>query len=186
MSEDDAILTAEQTWAMARSIVAATVDRAADHIQMLTGDDLDATASVASSTSFSTASRCLPIHPLHSHLLLYGQVCDSKKILYAMQCVRNVLASNPRLSLCTLSATNLSASRASSRVAQIQTLLARHRKSVFGKGFAGSLLPENMTTFRNATLIEVLVSTLLYYLRSFYPNLGQVGKATMNIFILTS
>ena len=35
---------------------------------------------------------------------------------------------------------------------QVQMLLARHRKSVFGKGFIGELGSENLATHRNSTL----------------------------------
>jgi hypothetical protein len=40
--------------------------------------------------------------------------------------------------------------------------------------FVGELTPENMSTYRSSTLLEVLMATLLYYLRSYYPNLGHV------------
>ncbi len=117
--------------------------------------------------------RSLNIHPLHSHLLLYTQVCDSRQVLYTMQCIKNILLTNPRLSLCTLSTTKLNSSSGTApRAGQLHMLLARHRKSVFGKNFVGSLSNDNMATHRNANLIEVLISTLLYFLRSYYPNLG--------------
>jgi hypothetical protein len=144
-------------------------------------------ASLARSMSNDSVSRSLSIHPLHSHLLLYCQVSDSRQILYTMECIKNILRTNPRLAICTLSTTNLNSgggggcggggggsSGSSGRSNQIQMLLARHRKSVFGKNFVGSVPNENMVTYRNATLIEVLLSTLLYYLRSYYPNLAQV------------
>ena len=127
----------------------------------------------SSSAGSDLQNKNLSIHPLHSHLLLYCQVCDSRQILYTMQCIKNVIMTNPRLAICTLSTTNLNATN-TGRKNQIQMLLARHRKSVFGKNFAGSLSSENLAIYRNSTLIEVLISTLLYYLRSYYPNLGQV------------
>ena len=116
----------------------------------------------------------MAVHPLHSHILLYTQVSDSRQVLYSMQCVKNMLQTNPRLAIRSLSTTSLNTSRNSARAYQIQTLLARHRKSVFGRNFAGDLASENMATFRNSTLIEVLISTSLYYLRSYYPNMGRV------------
>ena len=75
-------------------------------------------------------------------------------------------------------------------------LLARHRKSVFGKGFIGELGSENLATHRNSTLIEVLIATSLYYLRSYYPNLPhlsnddivanrEVKKNTISLFNMT-
>ena len=138
------------------------------------------------SASTDSVVRSLSIHPLHSHLLLYCQVSDSRQILYTMECIKNIIKTNPRLAICTLSTTNLNPSSGStgaygSRSAQIQMLLARHRKSVFGKNFVGSVPSENMVTYRNATLVEVLLSTLLYYLRSYYPNLAQTKLSSEEI-----
>ena len=127
-----------------------------------------------SGTMGTTPKNTMAVHPLHSHILLYTQVSDSRQVLYSMQCVKNMLQTNPRLAICTLSTTSLNSSRNSARSYQIQTLLARHRKSVFGRNFAGDLVSESMATFRNSTLIEVLISTSLYYLRSYYPNMGKV------------
>ena len=116
----------------------------------------------------------LNIHPLHSHMLLYTQICDSRRILYTMRLVRHMVQTNPRMCIATMATTNLSST--SRNNSQLQMLLARHRKCVFGKNFAGAVSSENLATYRNSTLIEVLISTLLYYLRSFYPNLGQVRE----------
>ena len=135
----------------------------------------------SSTTSLNNGTRkveardsVMNVHPLHSHILLYTQVSDSKQVLYSMQCVKNMLQTNPRLAIGSLSTTSLNSSSNSARSYQIQTLLARHRKSVFGRSFAGDLASENMATYRNSTLIEVLISTALYYLRSYYPNMGRV------------
>lgn len=80
---------------------------------------------------------------------------------------------NPRHVLGMLTTTNLN-SALTPRKNQLQILLARHRKSVFGLNFVGDLTADNMATYRSSSLLEVLVSTLLYYLRSYYPNLGHV------------
>lgn len=104
------------------------------------------------------------VHALHSHLLLYTQVSDSRQVLYTLECLKNILTANARLAICALSTTHLN-SKPSPRSHQVQILLARHRKSVFGKGFVGELTNENLATHRNSTLIEVLISTALYYLR---------------------
>ena len=84
-----------------------------------------------------------------------------------------------------LTTTNLN-SAITPRRNQLQILLARHRKSVFGQAFVGDLTAENMSTYRSSTLLEVLMSTLLYYLRSFYPNLGHVQvRAASKLLVLT-
>ncbi|KAG8306603.1 Protein dopey-1, partial [Homalodisca vitripennis] len=44
---------------------------------------------------------------LHSHLLLYCGVYDSQRALYALQTVRNMLATNARAFLCSSSTTGL-------------------------------------------------------------------------------
>ena len=82
---------------------------------------------------------------------------------------------NSRQTMAKLTSCNLNAANTPRRL-QLQTLLARHRKSVFGQSFLGPLTPENMTTYRSSTLIEVLMSTLLYYLRSYYPNLAHQSE----------
>ena len=115
------------------------------------------------------------VHPLHSHLLLYTQVSDSRQVLYTLECVKNILKSNARLTICALSTTNLN-TKPSARSHQVQILLARHRKSVFGKSFVGTLTNENLATHRNSTLIEVLIATSLYFLRSYYPNLPHLSS----------
>ena len=86
---------------------------------------------------------------------------------------KSLFQTNPRQAIGMLTTTNLN-SAVTPRKNQLQILLARHRKSVFGQTFVGALTAENLNTYRSSTLIEVLMSTLLYYLRSYYPNLGHV------------
>ena len=104
-----------------------------------------ASSKIESGKRGSVENHSMPVHPLHSHILLYTQVSDSRQVLYSMQCVKNMLQTNPRLAICTLSTTSLNSSRNSARSYQIQTLLARHRKSVFGRNFAGDLVSESMS-----------------------------------------
>ena len=120
------------------------------------------------------------VHPLHSHLLLYTQVSDSSQVRYTLECLRNILTANARLAIFALSTTHLN-SKPSPRSHQVQILLARHRKSVFGKGFVGELTNENLATHRNSTLIEVLISTSLYYLRSYYPHLPSLSTDDVSL-----
>lgn len=54
-------------------------------------------------------------------------------------------------------------------------LLARHRKSVFGRNFHGSIAnSEFIAAYRSSMYLEVLISVCLYFARSYYPNLGQM------------
>lgn len=114
----------------------------------------------------------LTAHPLHTHLLLYCQVFDSQKTLYALSVLKMIIESNPRVALCSMATTSVSSSL-SQRGAQLQTLLARHRKSVFGNNFHGELAPEALSSYRSSMFLEVLVSACLYFVRSYYPSLPQ-------------
>ncbi|CAN7989377.1 unnamed protein product [Ixodes hexagonus] len=111
-------------------------------------------------------------HPLHSHLLLYCQVFDSQKTLYALGVLKLIVESNPRAALCSMATTSVSSSL-SQRGAQLQTLLARHRKSIFGNNFHGEVAPEALSGYRSSMFLEVLVSACLYFVRSYYPSLPQ-------------
>ncbi|XP_077487312.1 LOW QUALITY PROTEIN: protein DOP1A [Amblyomma americanum] len=114
----------------------------------------------------------LTAHPLHTHLLLYCQVFDSQKTLYALSVLKLIVESNPRVALCSMATTSVSSSL-SQRGAQLQMLLARHRKSVFGNNFHGELAPEALSGYRSSMFLEVLVSACLYFVRSYYPSLPQ-------------
>ncbi|XP_054267327.1 protein dopey-1 homolog [Macrosteles quadrilineatus] len=105
-----------------------------------------------------------PVDHLHSHLLLYCGVYDSQRALYALHTVRNMLATNARAFLCSSSTTGL-VSRS-----PLLKLVSRHRKSIFGRGFLGEL---DASSTRSCMYVEVIITTCMYYMRSFYPNLGQ-------------
>lgn len=97
--------------------------------------------------------------PLHSHMLLYQKKFEADKILYALETLRNIIVHNPRLFL-HYSSTTLLVSRS-----PILNALARHRKSLFGRGFYGDLDGGNI---RTAMYLEVIMKTCLYFIRSFY------------------
>lgn len=40
------------------------------------------------------------IHPLHSHMLLFYGVYDTKRVLHCLRTLRNLLANEPRTFLC--------------------------------------------------------------------------------------
>nr|CAD7588637.1 unnamed protein product [Timema genevievae] len=114
------------------------------------------------------------IHPLHTHMLLYCGVYDSQRTLYALRTLRAQLLTNTRVFLCSAATTGLATS---SRGSALLTLLARHRKSVFGRNFHGdvsSSAGEFVATYRSSMYLEVLISLCLYFARSYYPNLGQM------------
>ena len=110
------------------------------------------------------------IHPLHMHLLLYTQPYDYRRMLYALSTIRAMLVQCPRLVVTAMATTSISSIRAP-HLARIQTLLARHRKSVFGKNFFGELPAEVLSSYRSNMFLEVVISLCLYCMRGYFPNL---------------
>ncbi|XP_032664309.1 protein dopey-1 homolog isoform X1 [Odontomachus brunneus] len=116
----------------------------------------------------------LGVHNLHSHMLLYCGVYDSTRTLYALRTLRNELLTNTRMFLCCAATTGVAnATKNASTI--LLNLLARHRKSVFGRNFHGSIAnSEFIAAYRSSMYLEVLISVCLYFARSYYPNLGQM------------
>ena len=108
-------------------------------------------------------SKIEKLHPFHTHLLLYYGCYDTKQVLYCVETLRNLmLAGNPKLFLCLSINTSVSEP-------QLKHFLMRHRKSIFGKGFDGSLTnTEFNNAYRGVMYIEVLITLCLYYARSYF------------------
>ncbi|KAH0955706.1 hypothetical protein HN011_002395 [Eciton burchellii] len=114
----------------------------------------------------------LGVHNLHSHMLLYCGVYDSARTLYALRTLRNELLTNTRMFLCSAATTGVT--NATKNTALLN-LLARHRKSIFGRNFHGDIAnTEFAAAYRSSMYLEVLISICLYFARSYYPNLGQM------------
>ncbi|XP_064627681.1 protein dopey-1-like isoform X4 [Lineus longissimus] len=110
------------------------------------------------------------IHPLHTHILLYFQKYDCQRTLYALSTLKAILTANPRLVICAMATTTINSVR-TPHLHQLQDLLCRHRKSIFGKNFYSDLTNEAMSTYRSTMYAEILISLCLYFIRSYYPNL---------------
>ena len=109
------------------------------------------------------------IHNLHMHMLLYTQKFDYKRTMYALTTIKSMLVTCPRLIVTAMVTTSISNVR-TQQLAKLQSLLARHRKSVFGKNFFGTLLSDTLSSYRSNMFIEVIISICLYFIRSYYPN----------------
>lgn len=110
------------------------------------------------------------IHTLHMHMLLYSQKYDYERTLYALSTLKAMLSACPRLMVTSLVTTSISSLKAP-QLAKLQLLLARHRKSVFGRNFFGEIPSEVMSNYRSNMLIEILIQVCLYFVRGYYPNL---------------
>lgn len=108
------------------------------------------------------------VRNIHSHLLLYCGVYDVQRTLYAFCTLTNMLKTNARTLLCAAATTSVPLK------SQILKLLSRHRKSMFGRGFHGEIDMTGIPYNRGSSMyLELLISICLYYIRSYYPNLGQ-------------
>ena len=48
-------------------------------------------ASFDTDESIISSTKNPMVQPLHSHVLLYTQVSDSRQILFSMQCIKNII-----------------------------------------------------------------------------------------------
>eukprot|EP00092_Neocalanus_flemingeri_P000320 GFUD01000342.1.p1 GENE.GFUD01000342.1~~GFUD01000342.1.p1 ORF type:complete len:1526 (+),score=540.23 GFUD01000342.1:2184-6761(+) len=137
-------------------------------LEQLTFPSLASTLGDEDRVESSTTS--IMVHPLHSHLLLYCRPVDSRAVLHTLQALQDILNVHPRMAVSSLATTSLS-SPSLPRSPQLVQLLARHRQSVFGKGFSSVLPKDSTSSYRSSMLLEVMVSICLYYIRSYYPSL---------------
>lgn len=142
-------------------------------------DDNESRSSSSCTTTCQTKSESIPftnwikpvsVNHLHSHMLLYTQVYDSRRTLYALNTLWNIILADPQTVLFKMATTNIS-NRIGSRSTELQTLCARHAKSILGRSFYGDVDSESLNNFKSSHFLEVIVTTCLYYLRSFYPSL---------------
>lgn len=108
------------------------------------------------------------IHPLYQHVLLYLQVYDSSRTLYAFSAIKGILKANPSAFVNAISTTSVN-NAYTPQLSLLQNLLARHRISVMGKDFYSHIPVDSNHNFRSSMYIEILISLCLYYMRSHYP-----------------
>ncbi|KAM6279313.1 protein DOP1A isoform 1-T2 [Porphyrio hochstetteri] len=133
------------------------------------------------------------IHPLYQHVLLYLQLYDSSRTLYAFSAVKAILKTNPSAFVSAISTTSVN-NAYTPQLSLLQNLLARHRISVMGKDFYSHIPVDSNHNFRSSMYIEILISLCLYYMRSHYPThvkvtsqdlIGNRNMQMMSIEILT-
>uniref|UniRef100_A0A8C0J955 Dopey family member 1 n=1 Tax=Chelonoidis abingdonii TaxID=106734 RepID=A0A8C0J955_CHEAB len=138
-------------------------------------------------------SPSLNIHPLYQHVLLYLQLYDSSRTLYAFSAIKAILKTNPSAFVNAISTTSVN-NVYTPQLSLLQNLLARHRISVMGKDFYSHIPVDSNHNFRSSMYIEILISLCLYYMRSHYPThvkvtpqdlIGNRNMQMMSIEILT-
>ncbi|XP_012576738.1 PREDICTED: protein dopey-1 isoform X3 [Condylura cristata] len=116
----------------------------------------------------SRKSPSFNIHPLYQHVLLYLQLYDSSRTLYAFSAIKAILKTNPIAFVNAISTTSVN-NAYTPQLSLLQNLLARHRISVMGKDFYSHIPVDSNHNFRSSMYIEILISLCLYYMRSHYP-----------------
>ncbi|XP_037698869.1 protein dopey-1 isoform X5 [Choloepus didactylus] len=141
----------------------------------------------------SRKSPSFNIHPLNQHVLLYLQLYDSSRTLYAFSAIKAILKTNPIAFVNAISTTSVN-NAYTPQLSLLQNLLARHRISVMGKDFYSHIPVDSNHNFRSSMYIEILISLCLYYVRSHYPThvkvtaqdlIGNRNMQMMSIEILT-
>ncbi|XP_049292630.1 protein dopey-1 homolog isoform X1 [Anopheles funestus] len=110
------------------------------------------------------------LYPFHTHFLVYESVFNTKQVLYMIETLRNILTNDARFFLCLSVTTSVSSG-------QIKSLLLRHRRNIFGKGFTEARDDsEHQNLYRGSMYLEVILTVLLYYTRSYQTDQGRDGK----------
>ncbi|PIO34530.1 hypothetical protein AB205_0097240 [Aquarana catesbeiana] len=108
------------------------------------------------------------IHPLYQHVLLYLQLYDSSRTLYALSAIKAILKTCPTVFVSAISTTSVN-NAYTPQLSLLQNLLARHRISVMGRDFYSNIPLDSNHSFRSSMYIEILISLCLYFMRSHYP-----------------
>lgn len=119
-------------------------------------------------TKMNQYSKNVVLFPIHSHLCLYYDLFDSNQVLYAVQILKNCIVSTPQLFIKCLATSGMKNLKNS----EILYLLARHRKSLLGYGFAGELSNEHLNFYRGYMFLDVIILICLNFTRTFYPFLN--------------
>ncbi|ETN85577.1 hypothetical protein NECAME_01469 [Necator americanus] len=123
-------------------------------------------------------------HELHVHMLLYGEsgrVVDlgraetAFRILTALLCPRGSPVANRMLLSCLVSSGTAALNGDSGGVSSPLTgslvdLMAKHVRAILGQHFWGATGDEDVTKHRHLTLLELLITISLHFLRSFFLN----------------
>ncbi|VDO69258.1 unnamed protein product [Heligmosomoides polygyrus] len=118
-------------------------------------------------------------HELHVHMLLYGEsgrVVDlgraetAFRILTALLCPRGSPVSNRMLLSCLVSSGTATQNGDSSAGVSLVDLMAKHVRAILGQHFWGVTGDEDPSKHRHLTLLELLITISLHFLRSFFLN----------------
>lgn len=128
--------------------------------------NLSASSTQPKLNELQQSSRNFSLCQMHYHICLYCEVIDSKSILFALDTLKNCIETNPNLFIKSLSTSGVKDLKNN----DLLYLLARHRKSILGKGFSGELIQEYVNFYRGYTFLDIIISLCLNYARSFYSD----------------
>ncbi|CAI5437514.1 unnamed protein product [Caenorhabditis angaria] len=130
-----------------------------------------------SSTSSTNGSSGPLFEELHIHMLLYGEsgkVVDLARAETAFRILSALLAprgaSNRLLLSCLVSSGTVANTSASPEEASLVELMTRHVRAILGQHFWSPPSPEDDMKHKHITLLELLITISLHYLRSYFLN----------------
>ncbi|KAH8337030.1 hypothetical protein KR059_012144 [Drosophila kikkawai] len=149
-----------------------TLEKGKQNVEILRQNNAAAAAAAAAAAEEQTSSLRSslksshsltdPAHLYHNHLLLYLAIYDTRQTLYALHTLRNIICCDRRTFLCLSITTSFSSG-------SLKQLLVRHRKSISGKGFDGSVgSSEYAQAYRGCMQLELVVTLCLFYARGYF------------------
>ncbi|XP_053663018.1 protein dopey-1 homolog [Anopheles marshallii] len=152
------------------SITMTTTTTTSAFTEGTTGGEEDKAAPKVTFTRIKSWRNGNKLYPFHTHFLVYESVFNTKQALYTIETLRNILTNDARFFLCLSVTTSVSSG-------QIKSLLLRHRRNIFGKGFTEARDDsEHQNLYRGSMYLEVILTVLLYYTRSYQTDQGRDGK----------
>ncbi|XP_056647831.1 protein dopey-1 homolog [Diorhabda sublineata] len=150
-----------------KSIVTDIINDIVDRVCIDCMDEIDARPTYLDlrSKMCHQSSKNVVLYPIHSHICLYYDLFDTNQITYALQTLKNCINSNQQLFIKCLATSGIKNLKNN----EILNLLARHRKSLLGYGFAGELSSEHVNFYRGYMFLDVIISICLNYSRTFLP-----------------
>lgn len=145
-------------------IVREILEEIIDKVCSSTNGEQDKTLKSTDSEGKIHLNKTICLYPMHQHMCLYCEVFDTNHILYALKTLKNCISANPQLFIKCSATAGLKDLKNN----EVQYLLARHRKSILGFGFAGELNQEQINFYRGYMFLDVIILICLNYARSYF------------------
>lgn len=109
----------------------------------------------------------------HTHMLLYPQVYDSRRILYALSNLWNIINTGPHQGLNRMASTSMRGCH------ELQEAHVRHCNSLAGRNFDSEIVIDHRANF--PSFLELIISTCLNFLCGYYMQLSSAKLSLSDV-----